>query len=80
MEHFNRFSHSIWDCKYHIVWVLKYKRKELFGPKKRIVVNTIKQRAWIKGIEIIEGHATPDHIHLCVSIPPNMPLHTPLGF
>jgi putative transposase len=57
MERFNRLAHSIWDCKYHIVWIPKYRRKELYGAKRQIVVETIKQWARIKGIEIIEGHA-----------------------
>ena len=70
MERFHRLAHSVWDCKYHIVWIPKYRRKELYGTKRRIVVETIKQWARIKGIEIIEGHAMPDHIHLCISIPP----------
>jgi hypothetical protein len=57
MERFNGLAHSVWDCKYHIVWIPKYRRKELYGAKRRIVVDTIKQWARIKGIEIIEGHA-----------------------
>ena len=67
MERFHRLAHSVWDCKYHVVWIPKYRRKELYGEKRGIVVDTIKQWARIKGIEIIEGHAMPDHIHLCVS-------------
>ncbi len=47
-----------------------HRRKELYGKKRQIVVDTIKQWARIKGIEIIEGRAMPDHIHLCLSIPP----------
>ena len=70
MELFQRLAHSVWDCKYHIVWIPKYRRKALYGEKRRIVVDTIKQWARIKRIEIIEGHAMSDHIHLCVSIPP----------
>jgi putative transposase len=70
LERFKRLSHSIWDCIYHIVWVPKYRRKELYGNKRTIVVGTIKKWAGIKGVEILEGHAMPDHIHLCVAIPP----------
>jgi len=70
MERFNRLAHSIWDCKYHVVWIPKYRRKELYGTKRQIVVDTIKKWARIKGVEIIEGHAMLDHIHLCISIPP----------
>ena len=66
MERFKRLAHSLWDCKYHTIWIPKYRRKELYGEKRRIVVDTIKQWARIKGIEIVEGHAMPDHIHLFV--------------
>ena len=79
MERFHRLSHSVWDCKYHIVWIPKYRRKELYGDKRHIVVNTIKQWARIKGVEIIEGHAMPDHIHLCVSIPPKYAVAHTIG-
>ena len=61
MERFHKLAHSVWDCKYHIVWIPKYRRKELYGKKRQIVVDTIKQWARIKGIEIIEGHAMPDY-------------------
>ena len=43
MERFHRLAHSVWDCKYHIVWIPKYRRKELYGAKKQIVIDTIKQ-------------------------------------
>ena len=70
MERFKRLSHSIWDCKYHVIWIPKYRRKELYGKKREVVVRTIKKWARIKGAEIIEGHAARDHIHICLSIPP----------
>ena len=79
MELFNRLAHSIWDCKFHIVWIPKYRRKELYGAKRRIVVDTIKQWSRIKGIEIIEDHAMPDYIHLCVSIPPKYSVAHTIG-
>lgn len=53
--------------------------KKLYGEKRKIVINTIKQWARIKGIEIIEGHAMPDHIHLCVSIPPKYSVAHAIG-
>ena len=57
MERFKRLSHSIWDCKYHVIWIPKYRRKELYGKKRDVVVRTIKKWARIKKAEIIEGHA-----------------------
>ena len=70
MERFQRLSHSIWDCKYHIIWVPKYRRKVLYGERREIVIETIKQWCRIKGVKIIEGNAVIDHIHLCLGIPP----------
>ena len=70
MERFRRLSHSIWSCKYHVVWMPKYRRKELYGQRREVVIRTIKKWAKIKEIEILEGHAMKDHIHLCLSIPP----------
>jgi putative transposase len=70
MARFKRLAHAIWDCKYHVVWIPKYRRKELYGDKRDVVVRTIKKWAWIKGVEILEGHAMKDHIHLCLAIPP----------
>jgi putative transposase len=79
MERFKRLSHSLWDCKYHVVWIPKYRRKELYGEKRKVVVRTIKKWAEIKGIEIIEGHAMKDHIHLCLAIPPKYSVSTAVG-
>lgn len=71
MDHnFHRLAHSLWDCKYHVVWISKYRRRELYSTKRLVVVDTIKQWAQIKGIVIIEGHAMPNQIRLCLSIPP----------
>ena len=63
MERFHRLAHSVWDCKSHMVWIPKYRRKKLYGTRRQIVIDTIKQWSRIKGIEIIEGHAMSDHIH-----------------
>jgi len=70
MNRYKKLSHTTWDCKYHIVWIPKYRRKELYGQKRKVVVDTIKKWADIKDIEIIEGNALRDHIHICLSIPP----------
>ena len=79
MKRFETLSHSKWECKYHVVWIPKYRRKDLFGIKKRIVVNTIKKWAQIKGIRIVEGYAMKDHIHLCLSIPPKYAVSAAIG-
>ena len=70
MNRFKSLSHSIWDCKYHIVWIPKYRRKSLYGEQREVVIRTIKKWSRIKDVEILEGHAMKDHIHLCLAIPP----------
>jgi len=67
---FRSLAHSVWDCKYHVVWIPKYRRKALYGARREIVVRTIKKWARIKEVEILEGHALRDHIHLCLATPP----------
>jgi putative transposase len=79
MKNLRTLAHSLWDCKYHVVWIPKYRRKELYGKKREVVVKTIRKWADIKGIEIIEGHAVRDHIHLCLAIPPKYSVSAAIG-
>mgnify|MGYP001585174584 CR=1 FL=1 len=79
MKRFSRLAHSIWDCKYHVIWIPKYRRKELYGRKRTIVIQAIRKWAHIKSINIIEGHACRDHIHLCLSIPPSYSVAGTIG-
>ena len=68
----SRLAHTTWNCKYHIVFAPKYRRKVFYGSKRQEIVSILKELCRWKGIEIIEGEACPDHIHLLVSIPPKM--------
>ena len=61
----NSLSHTKWLCKYHIVFTPKYRRKIEFNQYKRDIVDIIKRLCKYKGVEIIEGHIMPDHIHFC---------------
>jgi putative transposase len=79
MDHFERLSHSVWDCKYHVIWIPKYRRKELYGKRRGVVIKTIKKWSQIKGIKIVEGHACKDHIHLCLAIPPKYSVSAVIG-
>lgn len=79
MNRFETLAHSKYDCKYHIVWIPKYRRKSLYGAKRRVVVESIQKWAKIKDISIIEGHACLDHIHLCVGIPPKYSVSSVIG-
>ena len=64
-------AHTAWNCKYHIVFVPKYRRQVIYGKIKADIGQIIRKLCEWKGVEIIEAEACPDHIHLLVSIPPN---------
>ena len=57
-------SHTRWNCKYHIVFIPKYRRKEIYGRLRSDIGQIIRQLCSYKGVEIIEAHAMPDHIHI----------------
>lgn len=65
-------SHTKWNCKYHIVFAPKYRRQEIYGRIKADIGKILRQLCEMKGVEIIEAEACPDHIHMLVSIPPYM--------
>ena len=73
-------AHSVWECKYHIIWVPKRRRKVIYGHLKHEIGTIIRKLCEYKGIEIIEGKACVDHIHMCVSIPPKYSVATIVGY
>ena len=78
MHEWKSQSHVKWDCKYHIIIIPKYRRKVLYG-KVRVKIGTIiRELCQQKGVELVEGKAMSDHIHLCLSIPPKYTLS--MGF
>ncbi|MBY0757494.1 IS200/IS605 family transposase [Clostridium sardiniense] len=76
----NSLSHTKWNCKYHIVFAPKYRRKEIYGEKKIEIGKILRQLCEWKDVEIIEAHACVDHIHMLVSIPPKMSVSGFVGF
>ena len=68
----NDLAHTKWMCKYHIVFTPKYRRKIIYNQLKEDIRDILKQLCAYKGVEIIEGHLMPNHIHMLVSIPPKM--------
>ena len=73
-------AHTKWMCKYHIVFCPKYRRKIIYNKIRKDIVNIIKDLCKYKGVEIIEGHAMPDHIHLLLSIPPKYSVAQIMGY
>ena len=73
-------AHTKWMCKYHIVFTPKYRRKIIYNQLKSDIRDILKQLCSYKGVEIIEGHLMPDHIHMLVSIPPKMSVSSFMGY
>ena len=73
-------AHTRWMCKYHIVFTPKYRRKIIYNKLRRDIVQIIKDLCKWKGIEIIEGKAMPDHIHILVKIPSKMSISNFMGY
>ena len=73
-------AHTKWMCKYHIVFTPKYRRKIIYNQLKEDIRDILKQLCSYKGVEIIEGHLMPDHIHMLVAIPPKYSVSSFMGY
>ena len=76
----NSLSHSKWICKYHIVFIPKYRRKIIYDKLREDIRSYIRDLCKWKGVEILEGHMMPDHVHLLLSIPPKMSVSAFMGY
>ena len=79
-EWYQSLSHSKWDCKYHVVFVPKYRRKVMFGDIRRYLGPIFHELARQKECRIVEGHLMPDHVHMCIEIPPKYSVASVIGF
>ena len=73
-------SHTRWNCKYHIVFIPKYRRKEIYGKIRIDIGRIIRQLCEYKDVEIVEAHAMSDHIHMLVRIPPKISVSGFMGY
>ena len=80
MENENSLTHTKWECKYHIVWIPKYRKKKLYGEIRKFLGLLFKELATQRGCTIIEGHLQPDHVHIMISIPPKFAVAQVVGF
>ena len=76
----NSLAHTVWNCKYHIVFAPKYRRKVFFEEKRLEIREIFRKLCEWKGIEIIEGEICPDHIHILVSIPSKYSVSSVMGY
>ena len=77
---YQSLSHSKWDCKYHVVFVPKRRRKVIFGQLRQQLGGVFHSLAKQKECQIVEGHLMPDHVHMCIAIPPKHPVASVIGF
>ncbi len=77
---YETLSHSKWDCKYHVVFIPKYRKKTLFAELRRHLGTVFRTLAEQKESRIEEGHLMPDHVHMLISIPPKYAVAHVVGF
>jgi putative transposase len=80
MKDYNSLSHSVWDCKYHIVWIPKCRKKELYGEVAQYLGEIFHELAEQRESRIVEGHICPDHIHMVIEIPPKYGVSAVVGY
>ena len=73
-------SHTRWNCKYHIVFIPKYRRKAIYGKLRSDIGVILRQLCEYKGVEIMEAHAMSDHIHMLLRIPPKIAVSSFMGY
>jgi putative transposase len=79
MENYRKTSHSVYDLKYHLVWITKYRKPVLFGDVAIRLRELIREICKSLDIEIIKGHVSKDHVHLFVSVPPQLSISKVMG-
>ena len=76
----NSLAHTKWRCKYHVVFAPKYRRKEIYGERRKEIGKILRELCNWKGVEILEANACADHIHMLLSIPPKISVSGFMGF
>jgi putative transposase len=79
MENYRKTSHSVYDLKYHLVWITKYRKPVFFGDVAIRLRELIREICRSMDIEIIKGHVSKEHVHLFVSIPPQLSISKVMG-
>ena len=80
MHEWESLSHVRWDCKYHVVIVPKFRKRVLYGQVKRRAGEILRDLCRQRGVELLEGHLMPDHVHMCLRVPPKFSIAFVIGF
>ena len=76
----NSIAHTTWECKYHIVFAPKFRRKVIYGELRKDIGQILRMLCERKGVELIEGECCPDHVHMFVRIPPKISVSDFVGY
>jgi putative transposase len=80
MDDYESLSHTKWECKYHVVFIPKYRRKVLYGELRQYLGDVFRKLAMQKECKIEQGHLMSDHVHMMISIPPKYSVSQVVGF
>ena len=80
MDEYKSLSHTRWECKYHVVFIPKFRRKALYGQLRRYLGEVFHRLAEQKESRIEEGHLMMDHVHMLIRIPPKYAVSQLIGF
>ena len=80
MTNYGSLSHTKWECKYHVVFIPKYRKKRIFGGIRRYLGQVLRKLAEQRESRIEEGHLLPDHVHIMISIPPKYSVAQVIGY
>jgi len=80
MNNTQSLAHTRWECKYHVVWIAKYRRKRLFGEVRKELGPVLRELARQKQCEILEGTLMSDHVHMLIAIPPKYAVSQVIGY
>ena len=80
MHEWKTLTHVKWDCKYHVIWIPKYRKKVLYGKLRAHAGRIIRELCVQYGVELVEGHMIADHVHAILSIPPKLSVARVMGF
>ena len=79
MKEYQSLSHTRWDCKYHIVFIPKKRKTQIYGALRRHFGEIFRELARQRGSEVVEGHLMKNHVHICLSIPPKYAVSRVVG-
>ena len=80
MQTYETLKHTTWDCKYHVVFIPKYRRKALYAQLRRDLGPVFRDLAQQKECKVEEGHLMPDHVHMMLTVPPKYAVSSVMGF